>query len=250
MTFSRWAAAWNRPLTATPKSFSLHYIDWKHPENNVFHVCDEFVLERRNSKQTRSPDIVLFVNGIPLAVIECKRPDLKDGVEEGISQHLRNQRSDEIPKLFTYSQILLSVSQNKALYGTTGTHAKSWAMWKKEEREMQERVLGDLVNTPIGEEFKIKLFSGRTPEQRATMERLWQSGERLASPQDRAIYSLLRPERLLELVYQFVVFDNKEKKIARYQQYFSVRATAGPGDPTTRRQPAAWRCDLAYDRFR
>ncbi len=72
------------------KSFSLHYIDWKHPENNVYHVCDEFVLKRRNSKQTRRPDIVLLVNGIPLAVIECKRPDLKDAALEGISQHLRN----------------------------------------------------------------------------------------------------------------------------------------------------------------
>ena len=105
------------------KSFSLHYIDWKQPENNVFHVCDEFIVERRNSKQTRRPDIVLFVNGIPLVVIECKRPDLKDAVEQGISQHLRNQRGDEIPELFTYAQILLSLSQNKALYATTGTPA-------------------------------------------------------------------------------------------------------------------------------
>jgi type I site-specific restriction-modification system R (restriction) subunit len=105
----------------------LHYIDWQHPENNVYHVCDEFVLERRNRKQTRRPDIVLFVNGIPLLVIECKRPDSRDAAEEGISQHLRNQRSDEIPELFTYSQLLLSVCQNKALYGTTGTPSKFWA---------------------------------------------------------------------------------------------------------------------------
>jgi type I restriction enzyme R subunit len=107
------------------KSFSLHYIDWKNPANNVYHVSDEFVLERRTSKQTRRPDIVLFVNGILLAVIECKRPDLKGGAEEDISQHLRNQRTDEIPELFTYAQILLSVSQNKALYGTTGHRPNS-----------------------------------------------------------------------------------------------------------------------------
>jgi len=72
-------------IDGTTKSFSLHYIDWQHPENNVYHVCDEFVLERRNSKQTRRPDIVLFVNGIPLVVIECKRPDLRDAAAEGIS---------------------------------------------------------------------------------------------------------------------------------------------------------------------
>ncbi|MGZ3836023.1 MAG: type I restriction endonuclease, partial [Mucilaginibacter sp.] len=207
------------------KSFSLHYIDWKHPENNIYHVCDEFVLERRNSKQTRRPDIVLFVNGIPLAVIECKRPDLKDAAEEGISQHLRNQRTDEIPELFTYAQLLLSVSQNKALYGTTGTPAKFWATWKEEDQNGQEEHLHELVNQPAGAAFKARLFAERDERQRAYMETLWQSGDRLPSPQDKALHSLLRPERLLELIYQYIVFDNKEKKICRYQQYFAVGAT-------------------------
>ena len=130
------------------KSFSLHYIDWQHPENNVYHFCDEFVLERRNSKQTRRPDIVLFVNGIPLVVIECKRPDLRNATAEGISQHLRNQRSDEIPELFTYSQLLLSVCQNKAVYGTTATPPKFWAGWKEENPDAQEKILHTLVNAP------------------------------------------------------------------------------------------------------
>lgn len=207
------------------KSFSLHYIDWKHPENNIYHVCDEFVLERRNSKQTRRPDIVLFVNGIPLAVIECKRPDIKGAAEEGISQHLRNQRTDEIPELFTYAQLLLSISQNKALYGTTGTPAKFWATWKEEDQNRQEIHLHELVNKPASSAFKTQLFSERNQQQRTYMETLWQSGERLPSPQDKAIHSLLRPERLLELIYQYIVFDNKEKKVCRYQQYFAVGAT-------------------------
>ena len=212
-------------IDGTTKSFSLHYIDWQHPENNVYHVCDEFVLERRNSKQTRRPDIVLFVNGIPLVVIECKRPDMREAAAEGISQHLRNQRSDEIPELFTYSQLLLSVCQNKAVYGTTGTPSKFWAGWKEENKDAQEEILHELVNAPANDNFKARLFSERTEQQRTYMERLWQSGERLPSPQDKAIHSLLRPERLLELIYQFIVFDNKEKKIARYQQYFAVKAT-------------------------
>lgn len=207
------------------KSFSLHYIDWKHPENNVYHVCDEFVLERRNSKQTRRPDIVLFVNGIPLVVIECKRPDLKDAAEEGISQHLRNQRTDEIPELFTYAQILLSVSQNKALYATTGTPAKFWAIWKEDDPTAQEKLLHELVNQATRDTLKDRLFAERDEQQRRTMETLWQSGQRLPSPQDKALHSLLKPDRLLELIYQYIIFDNKEKKICRYQQYFAVGAT-------------------------
>ena len=47
------------------KSYSLHYIDWQHPERNVYHVTDEFAVEKRGSHSTRRPDIVLFVNGIP-----------------------------------------------------------------------------------------------------------------------------------------------------------------------------------------
>jgi type I restriction enzyme R subunit len=85
------------------KSFTLRYIDWEHPERNVYHVTEEFSVERTGSKETYRPDIVLFVNGIPLVVIECKRTDLgpgKDPIEQAISQHIRNQIEDGIPRLF------------------------------------------------------------------------------------------------------------------------------------------------------
>lgn len=91
------------------KSFTLQYIDWEHPDNNVYHVTEEFSVERGGRKEEYRPDIVLFVNGIPLAVIECKRPDLgpgKDPIEQAISQHIRNQKDDGISQLFLYSQLL------------------------------------------------------------------------------------------------------------------------------------------------
>lgn len=90
----------------------------------MFHVTQEFEVERTAGHELRRPDIVLFVNGIPLAVIECKRPDLKDPIAEAISQNLRNQREDEIPNLFLYSQLLLARSKNEAKYATTATPAK------------------------------------------------------------------------------------------------------------------------------
>jgi len=108
------------------KSFPLRYIDFTPGgiSNNVFHCTAEFVVERTASHETRRPDIVLFVNGIPLVVIECKRPDIKEPLDQAISQMIRNQRDDEIPKLFLYSQLLLALTKNEAKYGTTATSAK------------------------------------------------------------------------------------------------------------------------------
>ena len=114
------------------KSPTLKYIDWEHPQNNVYHVTEEFSVERSGSHETRRPDIVLFVNGIPLVVIECKAPGLKDPIQQAISQQIRNQKETDIPQLFVYSQLLLALSQNEARYATTGTPAKFWAVWREE----------------------------------------------------------------------------------------------------------------------
>jgi type I restriction enzyme, R subunit len=211
------------------RSFTLRYIDWKHPGNNVFHVSDEFSVERRRSRETRRPDLLLFVNGIPLVIIECKRPDLEKGgdkaVFEAITQMIRNQKDDEIPTLFTFTQLLLAVSKNDALYATTGTPKKFWAVWA-EERNIEVEVR-QLINQPLSPALKKQLYDHREHALtiRHYFDTLEQAGERLPTAQDRTIYSLLKPERLLELVYQFLVYDEGIKKIARYQQYFAVKAT-------------------------
>ena len=57
-------------------SFNLKYIDWEHPENNLFHVTEEFAVDSRDKLHKAIPDIVLFINGIPFAVIECKAPQV------------------------------------------------------------------------------------------------------------------------------------------------------------------------------
>ena len=71
-------------------SFDLKYIDWDNFENNVFHVTEEYVVTSYDGEHTVRPDIVLFVNGIPFAVIECKAPHIS--VEQGIEQMIRNQQ--------------------------------------------------------------------------------------------------------------------------------------------------------------
>src|SRR5450755_1836805 len=216
-------------IDGNTRSYTLRYIDWKHPTNNVFHVSDEFAVERRRSNETRRPDIVLFVNGLPLVVIECKRPDLNTNdnnpVKQAISQMLRNQRDDEIPGLFVFTQLLLAVSKNDALYATTGTAEKFWSVWS-EERNIEPSVHA-LINRPMSSSEKNLLYNHREQAQaiRRYFDTAEQAGERLSTAQDRAMYSLLRPERLLELIYQFIVYDTGVKKIARYQEYFAVKAT-------------------------
>lgn len=204
------------------KSFSLNYIDWETISNNVFHVAEEFEVERTGSYQTCRPDIVLFVNGIPLVVIECKRPDIKDPLKEAVSQHIRNQSNDHIPKLFTFAQILLSVTKNEAAYATTGTSAKFWSGWR--ERRNIDEELSRTINKPLSRDQKGKLFAGRYGYVRRFFDDL-ELEPRLVTEQDRAIYNLCRPERLMELAYRFIVFDAGEKKIARFQQYFAVKKT-------------------------
>lgn len=219
------------------KGRSLHYIDWQHPEKNVYHLCDEFIVERNRSRETARPDLVLFVNGIPFVVIECKRRD-KDGhkesgqrqIDAAIKQHLRNQGDDYIPQLFVYAQLLLATSVNEVLYGTVKTPRKFWSRWREEgdcEAEAQAA-----ANQHLPEYVEEKLFTARQPKQqkayreaRAYFAELRAGGELLPTEQDRLLWALLRPARLLELVYGYTVFDAGVRKIARYQQYFIVKRT-------------------------
>lgn len=197
--------AFEQSIDGDIKTYTMRYIDWENIENNVFHVTEEFAVTRTGSSDTYRPDIVLFVNGIPLVIIECKRPDIKGAEEQAISQHLRNQKDDGIRGLYVYSSLLLAVGNNFGSYATTGSAQKFWCKWHEMfinndlELEYQKQLL-DIVNKDSKEV--------RTP-----------------TPQDEYIYNLCRPERLLELIYHFTLYDAGIKKLARYQQYFTVKET-------------------------
>jgi type I restriction enzyme, R subunit len=203
------------------KSFNLDYIDWRNPERNVFHVTAEYCVEQTRSHETLRPDVVLFVNGIPLAVIECKSPKIE--VAQAVSQCVRNQNDAYIPKLFTFTQILLAVNRNEGLYATTGTGEKYWAVWQ--ELGDKDEVIAKAVHSPISATVKNALFSGDFAPARRHFDALEAGEPRLVTEQDKLLHSLCRPARLLELAHKFTVFDNGIKKIARYQQYFVVLAS-------------------------
>lgn len=209
------------------KSFPLKYIDWENPGNNVFHVTEEFSVMRSNVKDHYRPDLVLFINGIPLCIIECKRPDMKEPLKQAVSQHLRNQQEDGIRNLYAYSQILLSVATQEAGYGTNGTEEKFWSKWKEkfssEDEELDyKNQLKEQKNLNLSSEQKARLFADRFKYVQNYFDEL-EKDEILPTIQDEYLYGLCKPERLMDLIYNFTLYDNGIKKITRYQQYFAIK---------------------------
>ena len=172
-------------------SFNLRYIDWDNPQNNVFHVTEEFAVDSRDRQHNARPDIVLFINGIPFAVIECKAPHIP--VEEAVGQMIRNQQAAYIPHLFKFAQLVVATNKNAVKYATVGTPKKFWSVWKEQDDEWLQTRLKALVP------------------------------DRMSTEQDRNIVSLFSRERVFELIRYFILFDANVKKVCRYQQFFAVR---------------------------
>lgn len=208
------------------RSFTLNYIDWRNPENNVYHVSAEFAVERTRSHETARPDIVLFVNGIPFAVIECKSP--KTEVAQAVSQTIRNQRDEYIPALFTYAQLVLGTNKNECKYATVGTPAKYWSVWReeREERDEEGAALREILDRPLPQEAKAGLYELLAEGLGLSAGMREPDGEylvrRALTQQDRTLYALCRPARLMRMALLFTVFDGGRRKIARYQQFFAV----------------------------
>lgn len=172
-------------------SFNLRYIDWDNPQNNMFHVTEEFAVDSRDRQHNARPDIVLFINGIPFAIIECKAPHIP--VDEAVGQMIRNQQAAYIPQLFKFAQLVVATNKNAVKYATAGTPKKFWSIWKEQDIEWLQTRLKALVP------------------------------DRMPTEQDRNIVSLFSPERVYELIRYFILFDANVKKVCRYQQFFAVR---------------------------
>lgn len=172
-------------------SFNFRYIDWDNPQNNVFHVTEEFAVDSRDRQHNARPDIVLFINGIPFAVIECKAPHIP--VDEAVGQMIRNQQAAYIPQLFKFAQLVVATNKNAVKYATAGTPKKFWSVWKEQDAEWLQTRLKALVP------------------------------DRMPTEQDRNTVSLFSRERVFELIRYFILFDANVKKVCRYQQFFAVR---------------------------
>jgi type I restriction enzyme R subunit len=211
------------------KGFTFNYIDWKHPENNVYHVTEEYAVLRSDRQDTYRPDLVLFINGIPIAVIECKSPQIKDPVDKALQQHLRNQQEDGIRALYHYSNLLIGLATEQAKYATTGTPSEFWSVWRELHKTKEQETAFDLgliqlKNIPLPHDERTVLFNERYRYVLQHFNKL-EASEQAITEQDRLLWCLCRPERILDLMLNYIVYDDGEKKIARYQQYFAIRDT-------------------------
>jgi type I restriction enzyme R subunit len=195
-------------------------IDFDHPQRNDWLAVNQFTVVER---QKRRPDIVLFLNGLPIAVIELKNAaDENADIEKAFTQ-LQNYK-DEIPSLFTY---------NQALVISDGLTARIGTLTADHPRFMPWRDLPELANNVI------PLDSRRQPQAAEA------GGTYPTSPPPELevlIQGVFRPERILDLMRYFTVFESDgetvTKKMAGYHQYAAVnkaiaatlRATAAQGD--------------------
>ncbi len=160
---------------------TVHLVDWEHPEVNDFALAEEVTL---CGGHERRPDLVLYLNGIAVAVIELKRSSVELG--DGVRQLITNQEEIFNKPFFSTVQLVFAGSDAQGLrYGTTGTPEKFFVEWKDE--------MGGPSNEP-------------------------------GSLLDRPLAQMCGKARLLDLIRNFIIFDAGQKKVPRPHQYAGVKA--------------------------
>lgn len=164
---------------------TVHLIDWENPEKNNFALAEEVTLK---GGYERRPDVVLYVNGIAIVVIELKRSSVE--VADGVRQLITNQEEIFNKGFFSTVQLVLAGSDSQGLrYGTAGTTEQFFVEWKDEAlvAAAARLVAGALLDRPLAQ--------------------------------------LCNKARLLDLIRNFIIFDAGQKKVPRPHQYFGVKAT-------------------------
>ena len=157
---------------------TVQLIDWQNPEKNDFAIAEEVTVLGNREKR---PDIVLYLNGIAIGVLELKRSTVSIG--DGIRQSIVNQQKEFIGSFFSTVQFILAGNDSEGLrYGTIGTPEKFFLRWKED----------------VEDDSSLRL--------------------------DKYIIKICNKKRLIEIIYDFVLFDGGIKKLPRAHQYFSIKA--------------------------
>ena len=180
--------------TADQSPKTVYFIDFEDVGKNDFYIAEEVTVVGGNTKR---PDLVIYVNGIALAVIELKRSQVS--VSEGIRQNLTNQKANFIEKFFTTMQFCMAGNDSEGLrYGTLLTPEKHYLEWKQDgfTQFQEERDEVDILIEDVCKSIPNKL--------------------------DMQIYAMFHKKRFLDLIHNFVIFDKGIKKVCRYNQYYAI----------------------------
>lgn len=188
---------------------TVHFIDWDNPENNVFTAVNQFKVDCPGglSKGSIRPDITLFINGIPVVVVECKSPTVSEPIPSAIDQlrryHNARKADGEVDenegneKLFHTNQFLIATTYDHACVGTIRAEAQHYLEWK------------DTAPVPL-DQVKAELGKGQL------------------SSQNLLIAGMLRPAHLLDIIRHFTIYKQDHGKtvkvVCRYQQFRAVQA--------------------------
>lgn len=217
------------------KGQTVKIIDFDNPDNNEFICTNQFKVEGAN--QTTIPDIVCFVNGLPLAVIECKSPYLSSPMAEGIDQlrryaNLRQPEVDEgAQKLFWYNQLMVSTCRDQARVGTISSTAQHYGDWKDAypftDADVREVLAKPL---PLNHHSDLQVTDIPNAEYLVEAKKITLgeevSGRASITAQERLLAGMFNPASFLDLIQNFTLYEPVDgrliKKVARYQQYRAV----------------------------
>ena len=174
---------------------TVFFINFENPAENDFAIAEEVTVVGNNTKR---PDLVVYVNGIALAVIELKRSSIS--VSEGIRQNLTNQTAHFIEKFFTTIQFCMAGNDSEGLrYGTLLTPEKHYYEWQDDG-------------------------FGEFPEERNETDVLIEEKSKaIEHPLDKQLYAIFYKKRFLDLIHNFIIFDKGIKKVCRYNQYYAIK---------------------------
>lgn len=180
------------------KKVTVWLIDWKNPLANDFAFAEEVTIQGVHKKR---PDIVLYINGIALGVLELKRSTVS--ISEGIRQNLDNQKHIFIKSFFSTIQYVMAGNDSEGLkYAAVGIEEKYFLKWNE-------------ANPENSREFPYLLALNESIRERTANYDL---------PLDKNLIELFNKERFIELLHDFVVYDRGRKKLSRHNQYFGVKA--------------------------
>jgi len=197
----------DQDIRARRQKQTVRFIDFEDPENNEFLVVNQLWV--RGPKETDRPDIVIFINGIPLVVIECKSPVAKHiGISKAIKQ--LNRYQEEIPQLFHTNQMSIALNLFGARYGTILSDEEFYHEWKQRGNEK----LPNMADHPtVREMLQLGLIKDEDLSDSPT-------------PQEVLIAGILNKKNFLDIIQNFVVFEQERaktvKKVCRYQQFTAV----------------------------